>query len=168
MHTLTCQNRQSSSGREVSLFGRVQDIQLVSLSSDVVQFAVKVFGRWLVMFLKSIIAEETAYNRRFSHPGRAEHNYAPVMTGFYADQIVVFTLISHILCFMELRSGEGVQRSPWIAFRRRGSLSSAGGAHHSCLWLWMSPMRCARQMHINCCGAYGMIAATGERRGATN
>jgi len=74
----TGEDGESPLGGERAFPGRVQDVYLVGLASDVVEFAVEIFSGGLVSLLEAV-AQEPAQDRGLPDARRAEHHNAPAV-----------------------------------------------------------------------------------------
>ena len=84
--SLTCQDGQPPLGREVPLTRCVQQIHLISFSSDVEQLPVEVLCCGLVVLFK-VVPQEPPQDVGFAHFGSTEHHHSVTVPGLGQSQL---------------------------------------------------------------------------------
>lgn len=60
---------------------RVQNVQLIDITADAIEFPVEILNSWRVLIIKALV-QKARDDRRFAHFGRSEHDHAVAVLGW--------------------------------------------------------------------------------------
>ena len=110
----TCEDGQPAHGGEGVVAGRVQDVQLVHVTADVVNLPVEVLDGGCVLVLEAAI-EEAGDNGALAHPRGAQHHHAVRVLGRHTECTVP--------AGQGLHHGSGLQQREGVECQEAGGLA---------------------------------------------